>query len=116
MQQVTFRQIWDVATRQELLAIDLLEGKVDDALIARLDASTADMAAFGMSVTAWSPNLTTARAAEHGVTYAQKTTLFAESDVISLHLPLSQSTANIVGARELDMLMSAFGSVDQVAE
>ncbi len=55
MQQVTFREVWEVATRLELLAIDLLDGKVDDALIARLDVNVAEMAAAlaeGRSITA----------------------------------------------------------------
>lgn len=51
IQQVTFREIWEVATRLELLAIDLLAGRIDDTLIARLDANLAEMAA-GRSITA----------------------------------------------------------------
>lgn len=57
--------------------------------------------AFGMRVLAWSPNLTPERCAEHGVAYASKADLFAQADVISLHLVLSDSTRHVVGAADL---------------
>jgi DNA-binding FadR family transcriptional regulator len=44
MQQVSFRELWEVATQLELLAIDLLVGRVDDALIEKLEANVAAMA------------------------------------------------------------------------
>ncbi|MDF7775369.1 GntR family transcriptional regulator [Sphingomonas sp. AOB5] len=44
MQQVSFREIWEVAMQLELLAMDLLAEQVDDALIADLDANIAAMA------------------------------------------------------------------------
>ncbi|RYD61745.1 MAG: FadR family transcriptional regulator [Sphingomonadales bacterium] len=44
MQQVSFRELWQVATQLELLAIDLLDGQVDAAMIDRLDANLAAMA------------------------------------------------------------------------
>lgn len=52
--------------------------------------------AFGMQVHAWSPNLTVARAAEAGVRAVSKQALFAESDVVSLHLALAATTCGIV--------------------
>lgn len=48
--------------------------------------------AFGMDVVAWSPHLTEARAAEVGVQAVSKEELFARSDVVSIHLVLSEST------------------------
>ncbi|MGH7089869.1 MAG: NAD(P)-dependent oxidoreductase, partial [Stellaceae bacterium] len=45
--------------------------------------------AFGMNVSAWSQNLTDEKAAEHGAKRLAKDALFAESDVISIHLVLS---------------------------
>lgn len=57
--------------------------------------------AFGMNVQAWSPNLTPERAAEAGVTLADKHALFATSDIVSLHLALADSTRGIVGASEI---------------
>ncbi|GAA4700435.1 D-2-hydroxyacid dehydrogenase family protein [Nocardioides conyzicola] len=57
--------------------------------------------AFGMDVAAWSPHLTTERAAEAGVRLVTKDELFAGSDVVSLHLVLADTTRGIVGAPEL---------------
>jgi phosphoglycerate dehydrogenase-like enzyme len=57
--------------------------------------------AFGMEVVAWSQNLTAERAAEVGARRVEKGELFATSDVVSLHLILSERTRAIVGAEEL---------------
>jgi phosphoglycerate dehydrogenase-like enzyme len=57
--------------------------------------------AFGMEVIAWSPNLTPERAAAVGARAVGKAALFAEADVISLHLVLAESTAGIVSGPEL---------------
>jgi phosphoglycerate dehydrogenase-like enzyme len=57
--------------------------------------------AFDMNVLAWSPHLTDERAAEAGVKRVTKEALFAESDVISLHLVSNASTKGIVGAAEI---------------
>ena len=58
--------------------------------------------AFGMHVVAWSQNLTAERAADVGVALAPtKAALFAESDIISIHLVLSERTRGAVGAGEL---------------
>lgn len=57
--------------------------------------------AFGMNVIAWSPHLTDERAAESNVRSVSKEALFAESDVISLHLVSNASTRGIVGAAEI---------------
>ncbi|HUK61625.1 MAG TPA: D-2-hydroxyacid dehydrogenase family protein [Stellaceae bacterium] len=56
---------------------------------------------FGMKVIAWSQNLTDAKAAEHGARRVEKDTLFAESDVVSIHLVLSPRSRGLVGAAEL---------------
>jgi phosphoglycerate dehydrogenase-like enzyme len=57
--------------------------------------------AFGMEVVAWSQNLTDARAAEVGARRVEKAELFSTSDVVSLHLVLSERTRGVVGAGEL---------------
>jgi len=57
--------------------------------------------AFGMTTIAWSQNLTQSRAAEHGVRAVSKEQLFAESDVLSIHLVLSERTHGLVGEAEL---------------
>jgi phosphoglycerate dehydrogenase-like enzyme len=58
-------------------------------------------AAFGMDVTAWSQNLTAEKAQEGGARLVSKQELFTQSDVISLHLVLSERTRGIVGAAEI---------------
>jgi phosphoglycerate dehydrogenase-like enzyme len=57
--------------------------------------------AFGMDTIAWSQNLTPEKAAEHGVRAVTKEELFAESDVLSVHLVLGDRTRGLVGAAEL---------------
>ncbi|MDW6061092.1 D-2-hydroxyacid dehydrogenase family protein [Streptomyces sp. FXJ1.4098] len=61
--------------------------------------------AFGMEVTAWSQNLTRQRADEVGVALAgSKEELLASSDVVSIHLALSDRTRGLLGAAELALL------------
>jgi phosphoglycerate dehydrogenase-like enzyme len=61
--------------------------------------------AFGMDVLAWSPHLTDKRAAEAGADRAGTLTdLMAASDVVTLHLVLSDTTRGLVGAAELAAL------------
>jgi len=57
--------------------------------------------AFRMNVIAWSQNLTRERAEEKGVQLVDKDTLFTTSDVLSVHLRLSERTHHLVGANEL---------------
>lgn len=57
--------------------------------------------AFGMDVAAWSPHLTPERAEAGGARLVDRATLFAESDVVSIHLVLSDATRGIIGADEL---------------
>jgi glycerate dehydrogenase len=58
-------------------------------------------AAFGMNVLAYKP---TARAAPPGVRFVALDTLFRESDVVSLHCPLTPQTANLVNAQRLSLM------------
>ena len=61
--------------------------------------------AFGMDVVAWSPHLTDARASEAGVRrLVDKRELFASSDIVSLHLVLSERTQGLIGASELNVM------------
>lgn len=57
--------------------------------------------AFGMTPIAWSQHLAAGKAAEHGVRAVTKAELFAESDVLSIHLVLSERTRGLVGAADL---------------
>ncbi len=56
--------------------------------------------AFGMTVVAWSQNLTPERAAECGVRGVGKEELFSTSDFISIHLVLSDRTRGLIGAAD----------------
>ena len=60
--------------------------------------------AFGMTLTAWSQNLTEERAAECGATRVGKDVLFSEADIITIHLLLSDRTRGVVGRRELGLM------------
>jgi len=60
--------------------------------------------AFGMDVVAWSQNLTPEKAAEQGATYVSKEELLATSDVVSIHLVLSERTRGLLGAKELGLM------------
>jgi phosphoglycerate dehydrogenase-like enzyme len=57
--------------------------------------------AFDMRVIAWSENLTPERAAEAGATWVPRPELFAGSDVVTVHLRLSERTTGLIGAAEL---------------
>jgi len=62
---------------------------------------------LGMRVLAWGPTLTEERAAASGVMYVALDTLFRESDVVSLHLRLSERTRGLVTARHLSLMKPA---------
>lgn len=57
--------------------------------------------AFEMNVQAWSPNLTPQRTEGHGVRAVSKRELFESSDVISIHMPMSERSAGIIGADDI---------------
>jgi phosphoglycerate dehydrogenase-like enzyme len=61
-------------------------------------------AAMGMKLTAWSQNLTAEQARERGAERVEKDELFRRSDVLSVHLILSQRSRGLVGARELGLM------------
>ncbi len=63
--------------------------------------------AFGMKVIAWSENLTAEAAAESGVTYVSKQQLFEQSDVLSVHLVLSDRSRGLVDAQALSWMKSS---------
>lgn len=70
--------------------------------LGHLGSRVADVArAFGMTVIAWSPNLTRERAEAAGAVLVDRQRLFAEADVVTLHMVLSERTRGLVGAAEL---------------
>jgi phosphoglycerate dehydrogenase-like enzyme len=62
--------------------------------------------AFGMQTIAWSQNLTAARAQELGVARVEPEELFSRSDVLSVHVVLSERTRGLVGAPQLFQMRS----------
>jgi D-3-phosphoglycerate dehydrogenase len=60
--------------------------------------------AFGMQVIAWSENLRPGAAAAVGVQWVERDELFRMSDVLSLHVVLSDRTRGLVGAREISLM------------
>jgi phosphoglycerate dehydrogenase-like enzyme len=88
---------WQTSVGQEL------SGKVLGVLgLGRIGSEIARIgAAFGMDVIAWSQNLTPERAQVAGATPVSKEELFARSDVLSIHLVLSERTRGLVGGAEI---------------
>ena len=60
--------------------------------------------AFEMEVLAWSQNLTAERAAEVGAARVDRDELLARSDVVTIHLVLSDRTRGLIGARGLSRM------------
>jgi phosphoglycerate dehydrogenase-like enzyme len=60
--------------------------------------------AFGMDVIAWSQNLTEDVAAQAGARHVGRDDLFSLSDVLTIHLKLSERSRNVVGATELALM------------
>jgi D-3-phosphoglycerate dehydrogenase len=71
-------------------------GKVGSRVAARLRA-------FDMDVLVYDPYIPESRAREVGVRLTDFRTLLAEADVITLHVPLTEETENMVTARELGL-------------
>jgi phosphoglycerate dehydrogenase-like enzyme len=57
--------------------------------------------AFGMSVLAWSQNLTTDTTRPLGVELVDRDALFRSADIVTIHVVLSARTRHLVGEREL---------------
>jgi len=84
-----------------------LSGKTIGLLgLGRLGIQTATIAkAFGMRVIGWSPNFTPERAAAAGVEFAaSKEDLLRQSDVVSLHIVLSERTRHLLKAEDLALM------------
>src|SRR5947209_17141880 len=65
---------------------------------------TMDRLAFGMTVIAWSQNLTAEIASAAGTTFVDKHALFRRADFVTIHLVLSRRTTGLVGAAELALM------------
>lgn len=60
--------------------------------------------ALGMQCVAWSQNLTDDKAQAAGVARVSRETLFAESDVVTIHLVLSERTRGLVRGEDLALM------------
>jgi phosphoglycerate dehydrogenase-like enzyme len=60
--------------------------------------------AFGMDVIAWSENLTPELAKSHGARWVSKEELLRQSDILTIHLVLSDRTRGLVGAPEFRLM------------
>jgi phosphoglycerate dehydrogenase-like enzyme len=61
--------------------------------------------AFRMKVSAWSQNITQERADKAGFGYAAtKEDLLRQSDIVSIHIPLTPKSRGLLGAKELSLL------------
>ena len=91
---------WQVSTGRDLRGATL--GILG---LGRLGSQVAQLGmAFGMSVQAWSQNLTPDRCSEEGVSYALKDDFFSTSDFISIHLKLSDRVKGLIGVNELALM------------
>ena len=73
--------------------------------LGKLGARVAGVAkAFGMKVIAWSTNLTPEKCKEVGVDYATKEELFAKSDIVTIHVQLSDRSRGLVGASDIALM------------
>lgn len=60
--------------------------------------------AFGMKVIAWSQNLTPEKAREGGAEYVTKEELLRQSDILSIHVVLSDRSRGLIGAGDLGLM------------
>ena len=86
-----------------------LEGKTLGVVgLGKLGTKVATIAkALGMNVIAWSQNLTPEKCAEAGVTYATKEQLFAEANIVTIHLILSKRTRGLITRDDLARMKPA---------
>ena len=99
----------DAATRAGQWQVTMGEGLQGKTLgvigLGRLGSQVANIGrAFGMNLVAWSQNLTEERAAEFGARLVPKEELLTESDIVTIHLVLSDRTRGLLGQRELSLM------------
>jgi phosphoglycerate dehydrogenase-like enzyme len=93
------------AAWQTTIGLDLEDMTLALLGLGRLGARVAEIGkALGMSVIAWSQNLTAERCREVGVEYVSRDEVFRRADVLSIHLQLSPRTRGLIGARELGLM------------
>lgn len=90
---------------QETVGVELAGRTLGLLGLGRIGALVARVGiAFGMDVIAWSEHLDPDAALDQGVTPVTRAELFERSDVLSVHLVLSERTTGIVGADEFALM------------
>jgi phosphoglycerate dehydrogenase-like enzyme len=93
---------------QRTVGRDLLGSRLGLVGLGRIGHQMARIAAgFEMDVVAWSQHLDPAVAAAAGVTAVTKEELFETSDVVSVHLVLSDRSRGLIGEPELRLMQSS---------
>jgi phosphoglycerate dehydrogenase-like enzyme len=90
---------------QLALPADLYDTTLGLAGLGRLGSAMVPVAkAFDMEVIAWSQHLTEERAKQVGARLVSKEELLSQSDVLSIHLVLSDRTRGLFGAADLALM------------
>lgn len=60
--------------------------------------------AFGMKVLGYDPYVSSEQVNDRNIRFVEKEILLKESDIISLHLPLNESTKHFIGRKEFELM------------
>ena len=90
---------------QQFVPMDLAGSTLGIIGLGRLGRQVADIAqVFGMEVLAWSRHLTPEQAAEKHATRVELDELLERSQVVTIHVPLNDSSRGLIGSAELRRL------------
>jgi len=90
---------------QQFVPMDLAGSTLGIVGLGKLGRQVANIAhAFHMEVLAWSPHLTQERAAEYHAKRVEFGELLGRSQIVTLHVPLNDSSRGLIGAAELRLL------------
>jgi D-3-phosphoglycerate dehydrogenase / 2-oxoglutarate reductase len=88
--------------RSEFTGVELRGKTLGIVGLGKIGMAIAERArAMEMQILAHDPYVSTEVAANHGATLVEFAALLRASDVVSVHVPLTRSTKNLIGAREL---------------
>lgn len=91
--------------RKNLSGTELYEKTLGVLGLGRIGSEVAKRAlAFGMKVLGYDPYLTEARAKALGITMASKEDVFANADYITVHMPLTDQTKNMIDTAAIEKM------------
>jgi D-3-phosphoglycerate dehydrogenase / 2-oxoglutarate reductase len=91
--------------RSKYSGVELYEKTIGIIGLGRIGALiTARMQAFGMTVVAYDPYITTARAQQLGVVLVSLDELLAQSDFITIHMPKTAETTGMIGTAQFALM------------